>query len=167
MANLWNTKGLPHKGWLLDGYEDIGEREHTCEMCGQIEIRYVHFMIHPEGHSVSVGCVCAQKMTDDYTEQQKIKDQNDMLKSRWKKRQRQRQKLWDFAQLPYQHIRTLNLDYKQNLRDNFYCSIRRYRTGWRFQAQVSFYGDIFYKKSMFEEEIRRWVDMTIKNYIPT
>lgn len=38
-----------------------------CEMCRQEGIRYVHIMEHPEyvGH-LRVGCVCAQKMENDY-----------------------------------------------------------------------------------------------------
>lgn len=38
-----------------------------CEMCGNEKIRYAHVMIHPEyPEEIHVGCVCAEKMTDDY-----------------------------------------------------------------------------------------------------
>lgn len=46
----WDQLGIPHKGWILEGVEDIKEGhefgEHfeyeTCEMCQNERIRYVH-----------------------------------------------------------------------------------------------------------------------------
>lgn len=38
-----------------------------CEMCGRENIRYAHIMSHPHyPHELSVGCVCASNMSDDY-----------------------------------------------------------------------------------------------------
>jgi len=40
----------------------------TCQMCGNEKIRYVHFMEHPDlEEQFDVGCVCAEKMSGDYT----------------------------------------------------------------------------------------------------
>lgn len=65
--DLWNQKGLPHKGWVYNDIEDTGELSATCEMCGNT-IRYVHYLSHPIYKKiVEVGCVCAEKLTDDYT----------------------------------------------------------------------------------------------------
>ena len=70
----WDKHGLPHKGWILEGVEDIkegyenggGEYE-TCEMCQNERIRYVHILSHPNFEGIlRVGCVCACKMTEDY-----------------------------------------------------------------------------------------------------
>lgn len=71
--NRWNLPGVPHKGWLcedvidLRGDDSADDTDYAeCEMCGQERIRYVHRMKHADGQSLSVGCVCAEKMTDDY-----------------------------------------------------------------------------------------------------
>jgi len=67
MGGRWNTKGLPHKGWSCVGMEDLGSADGQCEMCGKEEIRYVHFMEHPDVEgTVSAGCICAEKMEDEY-----------------------------------------------------------------------------------------------------
>jgi hypothetical protein len=62
----WTTPGVPHKGWVWLGVEDVGEPEHTCEMCGQEGIRFVHTVSHAEYRDLEVGCVCAEKMCLDY-----------------------------------------------------------------------------------------------------
>lgn len=39
----------------------------TWQMCGNEKIRYVHIMKHPDlDENFDVGCVCAEKMSDDY-----------------------------------------------------------------------------------------------------
>lgn len=74
-AGRWDQLGVPHKGWhcvdvvdlRADG-ESADETDYaTCQMCGNEQIRYVHVMAHPdlEDH-FEVGCVCAEKMSDDY-----------------------------------------------------------------------------------------------------
>jgi len=63
----WAQAGVPKKGWVCDGVEDMGEPSEICEMCETSEIRYVHCMSHqdyPEG--LRVGCVCAEHMEEDY-----------------------------------------------------------------------------------------------------
>ena len=68
MTGLWNQKGIPHKGWTCVGVDDLGTPEGECEMCGKEEIRYLHHMDHPDYPStLSVGCMCAEKMEDDYS----------------------------------------------------------------------------------------------------
>lgn len=75
MANFWNTPGVPHKGWslidVIDVREDWQSEEETdykaCMMCGNEKIRYVHLLEHPDiDEQFEVGCVCAEKMTNDY-----------------------------------------------------------------------------------------------------
>lgn len=65
-GNLWDRPDVPHKGWQLVGVEDNGEPTHTCEMCGNEEVRYVHTMTHARHSPLEVGCVCAEKMANDY-----------------------------------------------------------------------------------------------------
>lgn len=66
-VNLWNQPDVPHKGWIFLDVIDTETAEATCEMCGNERIRYVHIMAHAD-HSerLRVGCVCAEKMADDY-----------------------------------------------------------------------------------------------------
>jgi len=75
IGNQWSSSGVPHKGWTCIDVIDLranGEQPEdtdyaTCQMCGNEKIRYVHVMQHPDYISeLEVGCVCAEKMTDDY-----------------------------------------------------------------------------------------------------
>lgn len=68
MHGKWSQAGVPKKGWsCTGGVEDLGAPDAICEMCETQEIRYVHFMEHPNYPDVlGCGCVCAEKMEDDY-----------------------------------------------------------------------------------------------------
>lgn len=71
----WNKVGLPHKGWKCVDVIDLAENAELdgtipyaqCEMCGNERIRFAHIMAHPEcPDELQVGCVCAEKMSNDY-----------------------------------------------------------------------------------------------------
>ena len=71
----WDQAGIPHKGWILEGVEDIKDHfkdgkdveYETCEMCQNERIRYVHILSHPNYDGLlRVGCDCACRMTEDY-----------------------------------------------------------------------------------------------------
>lgn len=67
MHGKWSQAGIPHKGWNCVGVDDLGSPDAICEMCETQAIRYVHSMHHPEYPAgLNVGCVCAEKMSDDY-----------------------------------------------------------------------------------------------------
>lgn len=75
MANLWREPGVPHKGWhcidVIDVREDGSSPEEaeyeTCQMCGNERIRFVHIVEHDEyDETLGVGCICAEKLTEDY-----------------------------------------------------------------------------------------------------
>ena len=75
----WNLSDVPQKGWECVTVIDLGDDDEEdipyeqCEMCGNEKIRYVHVVRHPEWpDELRVGCVCAQKMTDDYVNPCKI-----------------------------------------------------------------------------------------------
>jgi hypothetical protein len=71
-VNLWNQPEVPHKGWQFVNVIDTETAEETCEMCGNERIRYVHIMAHPNySGPLNVGCVCAEKMADDYVNPRK------------------------------------------------------------------------------------------------
>lgn len=81
--NFWNTPGVPHKGWQLESVYDIREEGQsvdetdykTCMMCGNDRIRYVHILTHKEvSKDFIVGCICAEKMTDDYVNPRRIEN---------------------------------------------------------------------------------------------
>lgn len=73
----WDKEDIPHKGWVYVGIEDLAEGMNgfggdipyeQCEMCGNERIRYVHILKHPDYKGeIRVGCVCAEKMTEDYS----------------------------------------------------------------------------------------------------
>lgn len=59
---------LPKDGWVLQETYDIGEPSATCENCGYSHIRYVHKLRYRQSKKyVSVGCVCAEHLTQDFT----------------------------------------------------------------------------------------------------
>jgi hypothetical protein len=63
----WCQPGVPHKGWTFVGFDDLGEPSAICEMCETQEIRYVHYMEHPNYPTqLGCGCVCAGRMEQDY-----------------------------------------------------------------------------------------------------
>lgn len=75
MSNRWNIPNIPHKGWTLQDVIDVREdgqsveetNYETCMMCNNERIRYVHIVTHPEvAEDFLVGCICAEKMTNDY-----------------------------------------------------------------------------------------------------
>jgi hypothetical protein len=92
MSYIWNKPGFPHKDWQCKNVTELDRAEHTCEMCEREEIRFVHHLIHPEGHAVAVGCVCAGKLTGDLPLMKKMnneakklaKQKQDWFKKDWK-----------------------------------------------------------------------------------
>ena len=87
-GNRWDQPGVPHKGWhcvdvvdlRADG-ESADETDYaTCQMCGNEKIRYVHIMEHPDlDENFEVGCVCAEKMSDDYEGRMDLRDVKTVL----------------------------------------------------------------------------------------
>lgn len=71
MSGLWDRLDVPHKGWRCVSVIDLEPQSDfdyaSCEMCGNERIRYVHIMAHDAyAEELEVGCVCAEKMSDDY-----------------------------------------------------------------------------------------------------
>ena len=73
MAGLWSQPGVPHKGWRCISVDDLrppegGEYESgVCEMCHNEKLRFIHTMKHNEyPDQLEVGCVCAEKMAEEY-----------------------------------------------------------------------------------------------------
>jgi hypothetical protein len=63
----WSQPGVPHRGWSCVHFEDLGEPSQVCEMCESAEVRFVHYLEHPQfAGTLAVGCVCAEHMEDDY-----------------------------------------------------------------------------------------------------
>ena len=87
-GNRWDQPGVPHKGWRCvdvvdlraDG-ESADETDYaTCQMCCNEKIRYVHIMEHPDlDENFEVGCVCAEKMSDDYEGRMDLRDVKTVL----------------------------------------------------------------------------------------
>ena len=67
VSGKWKLAGVPHKGWTCTDIEDLGEPNMTCEMCETTEIRYVHYMEHPNYPEIlGCGCVCAGHLEENY-----------------------------------------------------------------------------------------------------
>ena len=99
MSNYWKIQGVPHKGWKLRTVIDVREEGQseweadyeTCMMCGNERIRYVHIVSHDEiDEDYRVGCVCAEKMTNDYITPRRLEKELRNRASRlinWSKKQ--------------------------------------------------------------------------------
>ena len=80
---------------VIDVREDEQPESETdyesCMMCGNEKIRYVHVVSHPEvAEEYRVGCVCAERMTDDYTnpkEREKELRNRASRRSNWSKKE--------------------------------------------------------------------------------
>lgn len=100
MSLRWNKKDIPHKGWFLvdvidvrGNGESISETTYEkCMMCSNEKIRYVHIVSHPDfSGNLNVGCICAEKMTNDYITpkalekklRNKTQRRNNWLKKNW------------------------------------------------------------------------------------
>lgn len=98
----WDKPNIPHKGWYCIGMEDLGEfvedgdiEYESCEMCGKERIRYVHIMKHDEYGVLRVGCSCASKMEEDYSNPKKRDDdfrkratrRTNFMKQDWRQRE--------------------------------------------------------------------------------
>ena len=63
----WSLPDVPHRGWTCEYVEDLGAPAALCQMCEHMEIRYVHYMTHPDyPDELGCGCVCAGNMEEDY-----------------------------------------------------------------------------------------------------
>ncbi len=101
MINYWKLQGIPHKGWILEDVIDSREYQQevdyeNCMMCGNEKIRYIHILTHPDiEEEYRVGCMCAEKMTNDYVnpKQREIK-----LKNKANRRIKWSQKKWKISQ---------------------------------------------------------------------
>lgn len=105
--SLWDIKGIPHKGWICIGMIDLGEDAddmnfetrraelyEECEMCNQEGIRYVHIMEHPQyDRQLRVGCVCAEKMENDYFAP---RDRENALKNRHSRKMNFLKRDWQY-----------------------------------------------------------------------
>ena len=75
-----------------DGRPELEPKYATCEMCGNERIRFVHHVRHPEcPNDLSVGCMCAEKMSNDYV---RPRAHEEALKSRAGMRSRWLQRKW-------------------------------------------------------------------------
>jgi len=67
-SGKWSRPGVPQRGWVCNGIDDLGAPDAACEMCEVQSIRYVHYMAHPDyPDELAAGCVCAGHMEQDYS----------------------------------------------------------------------------------------------------
>lgn len=105
----WSQPGAPHRGWVCVGIEDLEEPSQICEMCESVEIRYVHYMEHPNySETLGVGCICAEHMEDDYVNPRRREKQ---LRSKSRRRQTWSKRQWRISAKgnPYLNTEGFNL----------------------------------------------------------
>lgn len=105
----WSQPGVPHRGWMCVGVEDLEEPAQLCEMCESVEIRYVHFMEHPDyPETLGVGCICAEHMESDYVNPRRREKQ---LRSKGRRRLTWANRQWRMSAKgnPYLNTEGFNL----------------------------------------------------------
>lgn len=101
----WNKRGIPHKGWICIDVLDLREEADSaqefeyaqCEMCDKEKLRFVHVMKHPEYPDIlNVGCICAEKMSDDYINPSKMENE---LRKKASRRSNFKRVEWNFNRI--------------------------------------------------------------------
>ncbi len=148
MSNFWKISGIPHKGWILEYVYDIREdgqfvdedEYETCMMCNYERIRYVHVVTYKDvEEEYRVGCICAEKMTDDYVKPKKHE-------------QRLRNKF-------HRCINWLKKEWKTSKNGNFYLKVKKHhiliykdKKSGKFRCKI---GDHFGKKQFDTFELAK------------
>jgi len=138
MQRRWDQEGLPHKGWDCEHTIDLGadgpmdDSDYaTCQMCGQEKIRFVHVMCHPKvEEQLSVGCICAGKMTGDYEAAER---REAVLKNKAARKARWLTRKWRLSTKgnPYLNIDGNNI------------GVHRKGTRWAYRIDQSFGIDVY------------------------
>lgn len=104
MQGKWSQSGVPQKGWSCVGVEDLGAPDAVCEMCETQEIRYVHTMAHADyASTLEVGCICAEKMEDDYV---RPREREKALRSAAGRRKRWLSRVWKKSMRGNEYLNT-------------------------------------------------------------
>lgn len=87
MENRWNDPLFPKDGWSFFTINDEGPVKEQdpavmCEMCGTMQIRYVHVLHHNEEDALNAGCECASKLLGE--DSSKTKSRENFSKRKWK-----------------------------------------------------------------------------------
>jgi hypothetical protein len=115
----WSQAGVPKRGWSCVGVEDLGEPSQLCEMCESIEIRYAHYMEHPNYPEViAVGCVCAEHLEQDYIRPQ---ERERRLKSAARRRKNWTTRKWKVSAKGNSYLNT----------DGFNITVVQRANAWR------------------------------------
>lgn len=132
MGNYWNISGVPHKGWNLidvidvreDGQSEDETNYETCMMCGNEKIRFVHILEHSEvAEEFRVGCICAEKMTSDYSAPRRLETN---LRNRGSRRSNWINKVWKFSKNGNQYLN----------KDDHYLLIYRDKKSRKYKCAV-------------------------------
>jgi len=139
----WDIKGAPHKGWVCIDVYDLGDGfgseeidYEQCEMCGNEKIRYIHVMKHNDfDGELHVGCICAEKMSNDYVNPRKIETS---LRNRAARKT-------NFNKIPWKHNREKNTFSKKYKGE--YLTI--------LESKYGNYGIFFAQKKFWEVDGRK------------
>ena len=158
---IWDQAGLPHKGWACSGVDELEEANFTCEMCGKEEIRFVHNLEHPEGHSVRVGCECAGHLTEQYAQ---MRDLNQQAQRRAQRRKNLRRLCEEFVKTDWTINSSPSCGEKQVGRI-WALWLPAYKHVWKYEFDVYHKGKkIFNGLTMSPETARKAMDKFIGEY---
>lgn len=162
---IWDQKGLPHKGWACESVEELDEATHTCEMCNKPNIRFVHNMRHPDGHTVAVGCECAGHLTDDYETQRELNKQAHSRSARHSRDLKRLNKIkTEWFNKPW-----LEFDQASGIKRTDHIEALWYNPkqgGWRYRYWINFNGkEILKGSTMFEHDARNKIEQFVKEQL--
>lgn len=125
---------LPQFGWKCVKYIDTDDICETCQMCGTEEIRYLHYMAHPDVPDIiEVGRLCAARLSGDL---KGAEDREKILKNIANRKKRWLTRKWNISQKGNHFLRmqgnhllvfeTKNSDFSYAINGNF--SSKFYKT---------------------------------------
>ena len=122
----------PLQGWLcstIDEHEDLT----TCNLCGCVNVRYLHEMFHPEYTGViNVGCICAGIIEGDELAAKKRESE---ARNRTQRRMRFILKNWTETQPGVFTRRYHGDNYQIKYLDQQYAVLYREKWCWKCQGQ--------------------------------
>lgn len=137
----WSQPGVPHHGWRCVYVEDLEEPSEICGMCESAEIRFVHYMKHPDyPGELGVGCVCAEHMEQDYVAP---KEREKRLRTKARRRMTWANRQWQVSAKGNPYLNT----------EGFNLTVFRQGSYWSFRvANTSDDEAVVYSRRRYQTE---------------
>lgn len=134
MSGKWDDPRVPKRGWSCFDIDDLGDVEGVCDMCEVKDIRYVHWMSHPDWpHALGCGCICAGHMEEDQ-ERARRREATFRQGQRWLARR------WRCSMSGNEYINAMGYHVAVWRRGGVWAAIVKHRaSGWQRVSQLPYW----------------------------